>query len=86
MMAQNCIDAVNKVWDTVENPITEYYTLRDLWKTFEKCSAYGLETPVILNDGEDVRQYFTPYLSAIEIYTNKSAELIRYVIFFCRNT
>lgn len=69
---ESCIHALNRVWNPVGNPITEYFTLGDLWKRYKKWSVYGVETPVTLKNRKDVVQYFTPYLSAIEIFTNKS--------------
>ncbi|XP_015883863.3 uncharacterized protein LOC107419626 isoform X2 [Ziziphus jujuba] len=50
----------------------EYFTLRDLWDCYGEWSAYGVGTPVLLNSGETVLQYYVPYLSAIQIYSNKS--------------
>ncbi|XP_059647243.1 uncharacterized protein LOC132293690 [Cornus florida] len=59
------------------NPVgkdrTEYFTLGDLWECYKEWSAFGTGTPVVLNNGEDVVQYYVPYLSAIQIYINKSS-------------
>nr|GLL41528.1 hypothetical protein DM860_001532 [Ipomoea trifida] len=49
----------------------ECFTLGDLWDYYEEWSVYGVGVPVILNSGESVTQYYVPYLSAIQIYTNK---------------
>nr|GMD68410.1 Pyridoxine/pyridoxamine 5'-phosphate oxidase [Ipomoea batatas] len=49
----------------------ECFTLGDLWDCYEEWSVYGVGVPVILNSGESVTQYYVPYLSAIQIYTNK---------------
>nr|GMD67990.1 uncharacterized protein LOC109175150 [Ipomoea batatas] len=48
----------------------EYFTLGDLWDCYEEWSAYGVGVPILLN-GESVTQYYAPYLSAMQIYTNK---------------
>lgn len=65
------------MWNPIGKPISEYFTLGDLWDCFEKYSACGCGTKVVLNNGEDVVQYFVPYLSAIQIFTGKSPESIR---------
>ena len=63
--------------DPTQKPITKYFTLRDLWLSFEKWSAYGAKTKVIVNR-EEVDQFFVPSLSAIQIFTNKPYESVRY--------
>ncbi|XP_022640071.1 uncharacterized protein LOC106769919 isoform X2 [Vigna radiata var. radiata] len=55
----------------------EYFTLQDLWDCYYEWSAYGAGTPVMLEDGETVTQYYVPYLSAIQIYSNKSVAACR---------
>ncbi|KAL3512959.1 hypothetical protein ACH5RR_025676 [Cinchona calisaya] len=47
----------------------EYFTLGDLWRSFDEWSAYGVGIPVVLGPGRSVVQYYAPYLSAIQIYT-----------------
>ncbi|CAM8927922.1 unnamed protein product [Rhodiola kirilowii] len=65
----------------VDEPVS-YFKLADLWQGFDQASAYGVGTRVLLDDGDVVTQYYTPYLSAIQLYTNKpypsaSAEVVR---------
>ncbi|CAD5317071.1 unnamed protein product [Arabidopsis thaliana] len=55
----------------------EYFRLGDLWDCYDEMSAYGFGTQVDLNNGEIVMQYYVPYLSAIQIHTNKPALLSR---------
>ncbi|TVU15122.1 hypothetical protein EJB05_38625, partial [Eragrostis curvula] len=50
----------------------KYYYLADLWNRFYEWSACGVGTSVRLPSGEAVIQYFVPYLSAIQLYTNES--------------
>jgi hypothetical protein len=50
----------------------KYFYLADLWNRFYEWSAYGVGTSVHLPSGEAIVQYFVPYLSAIQLYTNKS--------------
>ncbi|CAN8292768.1 unnamed protein product [Cochlearia groenlandica] len=50
----------------------EYFKLSDIWDCFDELSAYGLGSKIDLNNGESVTQYYVPYLSAIQLYTNKS--------------
>ncbi|KAK1388232.1 Transducin/WD40 repeat superfamily protein [Heracleum sosnowskyi] len=73
---QNCIQSLNSEWNTSEKPITECFMLRDLWKCFEEWSAYGRGTEVILPDGETVLQYFTPYVSAVQISIKKRIQKV----------
>ncbi|KAF8090431.1 hypothetical protein N665_0476s0010 [Sinapis alba] len=55
----------------------EYFRLGDLWDCYDELSAYGFGSHVDLNNGETVMQYFVPYLSAIQIHTNKPAVMSR---------
>ncbi|XP_010537535.1 PREDICTED: uncharacterized protein LOC104812197 isoform X2 [Tarenaya hassleriana] len=55
----------------------EYFRLGDLWDCFDELSAYGLGTHVELDDDESVTQYYVPYLSAIQIFTNKPSSVSR---------
>uniref|UniRef100_A0A0E0KT20 Uncharacterized protein n=1 Tax=Oryza punctata TaxID=4537 RepID=A0A0E0KT20_ORYPU len=45
------------------------FYLVDLWNHFYPLSAYGVGTPVRLPSGQEIEQYFVPYLSAIQLYT-----------------
>ncbi|KAK3015959.1 hypothetical protein RJ639_007072, partial [Escallonia herrerae] len=71
-----CLQDLNRQWQPVKKGITEYFTLGDLWECYDEWSAYGAGTPVVLN-GENVVQYYVPYLSAIQIYVNKSYPISR---------
>ncbi|KAL1194095.1 hypothetical protein V5N11_014130 [Cardamine amara subsp. amara] len=55
----------------------EYFRLGDLWDGYDEMSAYGFGSQVDLNNGETVMQYFVPYLSAIQIQTNKPSLISR---------
>ncbi|KAF0893461.1 hypothetical protein E2562_025254 [Oryza meyeriana var. granulata] len=46
-----------------------YFYLVDLWNHFYPLSACGVSTPVHLPSGQEIDQYFVPYLSAIQLYT-----------------
>ena len=48
----------------------KYFYLGDLWNSFYKWSACGVGTSVCIAPGETIEQYFVPYLSAMELYTN----------------
>lgn len=69
---QSCIHELNSQWQPTDKEIVEYFTLGDLWDCYREWSAYGAGTPVVLSSGEEIMQYYVPYLSAIQIYTNKS--------------
>lgn len=49
-----------------------FYTLGDLWHSFDEWSAYGAGVPIVLPSGETVVQYYVPYLSALQIYGHTS--------------
>lgn len=58
----------------------EYFRLGDLWDCYDELSAYGFGSQVDLNNGETVMQYYVPYLSAIQIHTNKPALMSRLLV------
>ncbi|GKV05398.1 hypothetical protein SLEP1_g17416 [Rubroshorea leprosula] len=68
---KSCVHDLNSLWEPISKDVVEYYTLGDLWNCYEEWSAYGVGTDVVLNNGDCVTQYYVPYLSAIQIYTNK---------------
>ncbi|KAL6007571.1 hypothetical protein ACLOJK_033069 [Asimina triloba] len=49
-----------------------YFTLGDLWESFKEWSAYGAAVPLVLNGGDCVVQYYVPYLSGIQLYTESA--------------
>ncbi|KAJ1402681.1 hypothetical protein SESBI_27867, partial [Sesbania bispinosa] len=71
---ENCFNDLNNLWQPLGNDkdTIEYFTLKDLWDCYYEWSAYGAGTPVMLESGDTVIHYYVPYLSAIQIYTNKS--------------
>ncbi|KAJ4713724.1 Protein of unknown function (DUF789) [Melia azedarach] len=76
-LPQSCIQELNSQWQPLDKDIVEYFTLEDLWNCYYEWSAYGAGTPVVLNNSEEIMQYYVPYLSAIQIYTNKSVTASR---------
>ncbi|XP_031247306.1 uncharacterized protein LOC116105021 [Pistacia vera] len=74
---QCCTHEIKSQWQPLDKNIVEYFTLGDLWNCYDEWSAYGAGTSVVLDSGEDVMQYYVPYLSAIQIYTNKSVATSR---------
>ncbi|XP_002525668.2 uncharacterized protein LOC8286477 [Ricinus communis] len=73
-LPQSCISDLNSLWQPPGNKdVVEYFTLGDLWNCYNEWSAYGAGTKVLLQNGESIMQYYVPYLSAIQIYSNKSA-------------
>nr|XP_043613394.1 uncharacterized protein LOC122585329 isoform X2 [Erigeron canadensis] len=53
-----------------QNANQPYFVLGDLWESFKEWSAYGAGVPLILNDSDSVVQYYVPYLSGIQLYTD----------------
>lgn len=64
---------LNKLWHPWEREKVDYFTLGDLWNSFDEWSACGAGVPVISDDGQQLIQYFVPYLSAIQIFTSHSS-------------
>ncbi|KAJ9172512.1 hypothetical protein P3X46_015742 [Hevea brasiliensis] len=74
ILPQSCIHDLNSSWQPPRSKdMVEYFTLGDLWDCYDEWSAYGAGTQVWLNKDESIMQYYVPYLSAIQIYSNKSA-------------
>lgn len=69
---QSCIHELKSQCQPTDKEIVEYFTLGDLWNCYCEWSAYGAGMPVVLSNREEITQYYVPYLSAIQIYTNKS--------------
>ncbi|GKV13876.1 hypothetical protein SLEP1_g24838 [Rubroshorea leprosula] len=70
-LRKSCVHDPNSLWEPLSKDVVEYYNLGDLWNCYEEWSAYGVGTNVVLDNGDRVTQYYVPYLSAIQIYTNK---------------
>jgi hypothetical protein len=80
MSLQNCFNDLNSEWQPLGKDTIECFSLKDLWDRFYEWSAYGAGTTVETENGETVVHYYVPYLSAIQIYTNKSIAAPRYVV------
>lgn len=76
-LPKSCFNDLNPLWQPLGKDTNEYFTLQDLWESYYEWSAFGAGTPVMLEDGDTVIQYYVPYLSAIQIYTNKSVAASR---------
>ncbi|XP_031268367.1 uncharacterized protein LOC116126835 isoform X2 [Pistacia vera] len=46
------------------------FSLSDLWNLYVEWSSYGASVPLMLDGYESVVQYYSPSLSALQIYTN----------------
>jgi hypothetical protein len=58
-------------WHHADTDSVEYFNLSDLWEQYYEWSAYGAGATVQLHGGDKVIQYYVPYLSGIQLYTNK---------------
>ncbi|NP_001145213.1 uncharacterized protein LOC100277764 [Zea mays] len=58
-------------WHHAEMDSVEYFNLADLWEQYYEWSAYGAGATVQLPGGDRVVQYYVPYLSGMQLYTNK---------------
>lgn len=65
-------------WHHAEMDSVEYFNLADLWEQYYEWSAYGAGATVQLPGGDRVVQYYVPYLSGMQLYTNKALTASRY--------
>ncbi|XP_077231053.1 uncharacterized protein LOC143864124 isoform X2 [Tasmannia lanceolata] len=77
ILPKTCLRDLNNTWKPLDKDTIEYFTLGDLWEQYNEWSAYGAGSPIVLNNGETVIQYYVPYLSAVQIYTSKSFATFR---------
>ncbi|KAL3380172.1 hypothetical protein AABB24_000682 [Solanum stoloniferum] len=61
----------------LDNDSYPYFILGDLWESFGEWSAYGAGVPLVLNQSDCVVQYYVPYLSGIQLYTDPSRPSIK---------
>ncbi|KAK1302953.1 hypothetical protein QJS10_CPB12g00482 [Acorus calamus] len=57
---------------TCDMEFQAYYCLGDLWEEFREWSAYGVGVPLVLNGSDCVVQYYVPYLSGIQLYSEST--------------
>ncbi|KAL3821505.1 hypothetical protein ACJIZ3_007410 [Penstemon smallii] len=68
---------LNRLWHPWEREKVDYFTLGNFWNSFDEWSAYGAGVPIInSDDGQNLIQYFVPYLSAIQIFTSTSTSSV----------
>ncbi|CAN8266985.1 unnamed protein product [Cochlearia groenlandica] len=53
--------------------LVPYFVLGDIWESFAEWSAYGTGVPLVLNNKDQVIQYYVPSLSGIQIYADTHA-------------
>ncbi|KAI4347398.1 hypothetical protein L6164_008213 [Bauhinia variegata] len=76
-LPQSCLNDLNSLWQPLFKDTIEYFTLKDLWDCYNEWSAYGVGIPLMLESGETLMHYYVPYLSAIQIYSDKSVAVSR---------
>ncbi|XP_020093271.1 uncharacterized protein LOC109713567 isoform X1 [Ananas comosus] len=69
---QPCFRTSKVRWRTAESDTIGCFSLAELWEQYYEWSAYGAGTAVRLPNGEKVVQYYVPYLSGIQLYTEKA--------------
>ncbi|KAL5068474.1 hypothetical protein RYX36_019361 [Vicia faba] len=72
LVLQSCSNELNSQWLPLGKDTIECFELKDLWNCYEKWSALGAGTPMLLGNHDALMQYYVPYLSSIQIYTSKS--------------
>ncbi|GAA0170499.1 hypothetical protein LIER_24742 [Lithospermum erythrorhizon] len=70
-LPKSCLQDLNSSWLPVDGDTVEYFTLQDFFECYEEWSVFGVGAPLLLNNEEEVVQYFIPYLSAVQIFTIK---------------
>uniref|UniRef100_A0A1D1Y3I0 Peptide deformylase n=1 Tax=Anthurium amnicola TaxID=1678845 RepID=A0A1D1Y3I0_9ARAE len=70
-LPKTSIQNLREEWQLGDSDTVEYFTLEDLWDCFDEWSAYGAGAPIHLDDDKAVVQYYTPFLSGIQLYTGK---------------
>uniref|UniRef100_A0A7N0ZTY5 Uncharacterized protein n=1 Tax=Kalanchoe fedtschenkoi TaxID=63787 RepID=A0A7N0ZTY5_KALFE len=63
------IHGMDNNWLPVGDEPVPYFQLADLWHGFDKASAYGVGSRVLFDNGDVVTQYYSPFLSAIQLFT-----------------
>ncbi|KAG8386888.1 hypothetical protein BUALT_Bualt03G0195700 [Buddleja alternifolia] len=66
---------LNRVWHPWEREKVDYFTLGNLWNSFDEWSACGAGVPIVSDDAQNLVQYFVPYLSAIQIFTSTNSSV-----------
>ncbi|OIV90694.1 hypothetical protein TanjilG_15080 [Lupinus angustifolius] len=74
ILPKSCLNDVNKQWLPIGKDRIEYFTLKDLWECYDEWSVYGAGTPLVLKSGDTLTQFYIPFLSAIQIYTNNHVQ------------
>ncbi|OIW03553.1 hypothetical protein TanjilG_30973 [Lupinus angustifolius] len=77
MIMKSSFNDLNSLWHPPSTGSIKFFSPKDLWDCYYEWSAYGVGAPVMLENGVRVVQYYVPYLSAIQIYTNKSVAASR---------
>ncbi|KAL1821679.1 hypothetical protein ACET3Z_016548 [Daucus carota] len=67
-LSKSGIKKLNRIWHPWEREKIDFFTLSDLWNCYDEWSAYGAGVPIRLDNGENLVQYYVPYLSAIQIF------------------
>ncbi|KAL6500291.1 hypothetical protein OROHE_025657 [Orobanche hederae] len=49
-----------------------FFYLEDLWEFFSEWSYYGAGVPLLLNGKDKIEQYYVPFLSGIQLFTDPS--------------
>lgn len=59
-------------WRTCDVEFQPYFMLGDLWESFKEWSVYGAGVPLVLDGSDCVVQYYVPYLSGIQLYSEST--------------
>src|SRR6056300_682219 len=54
--------------ETSSSKDDDSYVLAELWDAFVEPSAFGAEVPLRLQEGQDVSQYYVPFLSGVQLF------------------
>ncbi|KAL9683386.1 hypothetical protein QQ045_015208 [Rhodiola kirilowii] len=88
VLHESGIHGINTNWLPVGDEHVPYFKLGDLWQGFDQASAYGVGSRVLFDNGDVVTQYYSPFLSAIQVFTNipyASARCDSDILWSCEN-
>ncbi|KAK6129442.1 hypothetical protein DH2020_036818 [Rehmannia glutinosa] len=71
--AQNLSEVNARGWRTGEVDSHYFFSLEDLWDSFNEWSVCGAGVPLLLNGRKDpIVQYYVPFLSGMQLYVDPS--------------
>ncbi|KAI3460779.1 hypothetical protein Pfo_017442 [Paulownia fortunei] len=70
--AQNLLEVNARGWKMREVDSHSFFSLEDLWESFNEWSVYGAGVPLLLSGKHPIVQYYVPFLSGMQLYIDPS--------------